>query len=267
MYLNYFGMTNTPFVRNLPVDQLYTSPAIENSLALLKFAVDNQKFVVLTGDAGCGKTTVIRQFQAGLNNQAYIVLYVTDSKLTPCWLYRNMLEQLEIQPKFYRSDVKHQLQTEIQKTLEIQKKKVVFILDEAHLLEKETLEEFRFLLNFKFDSESPMALVLVGQTELIDEKLRLKCYTAIRQRVDFFCTLPHLDRIETERYINAHLKYAGCKDELFTSKAVDIVFQQSSGIPRVINHICDHSLMLAAQEGRKTVDNLTVQRICETEYM
>lgn len=82
--------------------------------------------------------------------------------------------------------------------------KVVCVIDEAHLLEKETIEKFRFLLNYKFDSMSPMAVVLVGQTELWENKLKLQKYSAIRQRIDMYCTLPHLDRAETEKYIASH---------------------------------------------------------------
>ena len=74
---------------------------------------------------------------------------------------------------------------------------MVFVLDEAHLLGKETLEEFRFLLNYRFDSASPMSLILVGQTELWDQKLRLQSYAAIRQRIDMNIVLNRLDRAET----------------------------------------------------------------------
>ena len=119
-----------------------------------------------------------------------------------------MLDQLGIESKFYRGDAKRQLQKEVEIIRGVQKKKVVCILDEAHLLEKETIEEFRFLLNYRFDSISPMALVLVGQTELWD-KLRMQRYAAVRQRIDINCILPHLDRAETERYIQSHLAYAG----------------------------------------------------------
>ncbi|MFR2340222.1 MAG: AAA family ATPase [Mediterraneibacter gnavus] len=94
-------------------------------------------------------------------------------------------ENLEITSKdylsLYRGDSKRQLQQEIEVIRGVQRKKVVCILDEAHLLEKETLEEFRFLLNYRFDSMSPMALVLVGQTELWENKLKLQRYAAIRR--------------------------------------------------------------------------------------
>ena len=104
-----------------------------------------------------------------------------------------MLDQLGLEARFYRGDSKRQLQQQIEIIHGVQHKKVVCVLDEAHLLEKETLEEFRFLLNYRFDSVSPMAVVLVGQTELWDNKLKLQRYAAIRQRIDMYCTLPHLD--------------------------------------------------------------------------
>jgi len=110
---------------------------------------------------------------------------------------------------------------------------VVFVLDEAHLLGKETLEEFRFLLNYRFDSASPMSLILVGQTELWDQKLRLQSYAAIRQRIDMNIVLNRLDRAETGKYIVAHMAYAGVKQDLFISGAEDEIFKASAGIPRM----------------------------------
>ena len=101
------------------------------------------------------------------------------------------------------------------------------------LLDKEMLEEFRFMLNYHFDSESPMALVLCGQTELWENKLRLQRYTAIRQRIDMYCTFPPLNRAECEVYIDSHMKYAGCKQDVFTDNAIDKIYQISNGIPRM----------------------------------
>lgn len=91
------------------------------------------------------------------------------------------MDQLGLESRFYRGDSKRQLQQEIEIIRGVRHQKLVCILDEAHLLEKETLEEFRFLLNYRFDSMSPMVVVLVGQTELWDNKLKLQKYSAIRQ--------------------------------------------------------------------------------------
>lgn len=138
---------------------------------------------VVTADPGCGKSTLIRRFYSELPKEDYIVFYLSDSKLTPRWFYKGLLDQLGLESRFYRGDSKRQLQQEIEIIRGVQHKKVVCILDEAHLLEKETLEEFRFLLNYRFDSMSPMAIVLVGQTELWENKLKLQRYAAIRQRI------------------------------------------------------------------------------------
>ena len=180
MFEDFFGMKHTPFTRNVPPERLYESASTANILGRLGYVADRQLFAVLTSDAGCGKSTMIRKFADSLSRDEYILLYLSDSKLTPSWLYKGMLRQLGLEPKFYRSEAKDQLQNEIRRIRANDKKKIVCVLDEAHLLDKETLEEFRFLLNFEFDSTSPMALILVGQTELWAEKLRLQRYAAIR---------------------------------------------------------------------------------------
>lgn len=267
MFEVFFGMMHTPFSRNLPADQLYESPALTEALGRLAYAADRQLFAVVTADAGCGKSTLIRKFSASLPKDRYILLYLSDSKLTPRWFYTGLLDQLGLESRFYRGDAKRQLQKEIEIIHDVQHRKVVCVLDEAHLLERETLEEFRFLLNYRFDSVSPMALILVGQTELWDQKLRMQCYTAIRQRIDINCVLPHLDRSETAAYIRAHLNYAGCEQELFTDRALDEIFRISCGIPRMVNRICEKSLMYAAQQQKRLVDDYIVRYVDEHEMI
>ena len=250
MYESFFGMEHTPFVRDIPAEKLYESDAFRETLGRLCYVADRQMFAVVTADPGCGKSTLIRRFYSELPREEYIILYLSDSKLTPRWFYKGMLDQLGLEARFYRGDSKRQLQQQIEIIHGVQHKKVVCVLDEAHLLEKETLEEFRFLLNYRFDSVSPMAVVLVGQTELWDNKLKLQRYAAIRQRIDMYCTLPHLDRAETEQYVKNHMDYAECSQEIFTTKAMDEIHKASAGIPRMVNRVCEKSLMYAFQQQR-----------------
>ena len=114
---------------------------------------------------------------------------------------------------------------------------------------------------------SPLALVLVGQTELWDTKLKLQRYVAIRQRIDIYCTLPHLDRADTEGYIHSHLSVSGCEQELFTDKSIDEVHKASGGIPRIINRICDKALMYAYQQQRRLIDDHMVRFVVEHELL
>ena len=242
MYEQYFGMSSTPFSRNVPPEALYESPAMADALGRLAYAADKQLFAVVTSDAGCGKTTLIRKFSASLPKEDYILLYLSDSKLTPRWFYKGLLDQLGMESRFYRGDAKRQLQKEIEIIRGVHRQKVVCVLDEAHLLEKETIEEFRFLLNYRFDSMSPMALILN-------------------------CVLPRLDRAETENYIRAHLDYAGCEQELFTPRAIDEVFRISAGTMRVINRVCEKALMYGYQQHRRLIDNQDITFVSEHEML
>jgi len=266
MYEAFYEMQKTPFTRDIPIDQLYESETIGDALGRLSYVADRQLFAVVTADSGCGKSTLIRRFVLSLPKEEYLLLYLSDSKLTPRWFYKGMLDQLGIESKFYRGDAKRQLQKEIEIIRGVHKKKVVCILDEAHLLEKETIEEFRFLLNSHFDSISPMSLILVGQTELWD-KLKLQRYAAVRQRIDINCVIPRLDRAECDRYISSHLVYAGGKQEIFTDKAVDDIHKESAGIPRQINRICEKCLMYAFQQGKRLIDEHTVRYVLAHEML
>lgn len=267
MYMRYFGMDRMPFVKNIPPEYLYQSAAMKEVLGRLKMAVDNQKFAVFIADSGCGKSTALRQLVNELPAEQYRRLYVADSKLTPRWMYASFLDQLGLAPCLYRGDAKQQLQKQISVIRDSEHRKVVCILDEAHLLEKETLEEFRFLLNSNFDSESPMSLILCGQTELWTNKLRYQNYTAIRERIEVMCVLPHLSREETESYIKSHMIYAGCKKDIFDKSAYDEIFRHSGGVMRRINRMCDNTLMYASQKNIGTINAPIVKFVCKHEML
>ena len=115
---------------------------------------------------------------------------------------------------------------------------------------------------------SPLELILVGQSELWDEKLNLKRYAAVRQRIDFNYVLPHLGRAETEKYIRSHLVYAGITDrELFNRRAIDEIFGISVGIPRQVNRICEKALMYGFQQGLCVIDDQDILYVSEHEML
>jgi len=242
MFESFYGLARSPFSRDMPTKELYESVMLEETLGRLEYAAQRQWFAVVTGDCGTGKTTTIRRFAEGLNPAKFKVLYVSDSKLTPRHFYKGLLEQLGCESKFYRGDAKRQLHREIELMRGIHRLQPVVVVDEAHLLDREMLEEVRFLLNFKMDAQSPMALILVGQSELWD-RLNLQAYAAIRQRIDLQCKLPHFDRAQTGEYIRRHMTYAGTEHDIFTDGAIDDIFRFSSGAARLINKVCTHALI------------------------
>ena len=112
-----------------------------------------------------------------------------------------------------------------------------------------------------------MAVVLVGQTELWDNKLKLQRYAAIRQRIDMYCTLPHLDRAEAEQYVKSHMDYTECSQEIFTTKAMDEIHKASAGIPRMVNRVCEKSLMYAFQQQKRLIDDYMIKYVVEHEML
>lgn len=264
MFEEFYGLAKTPFSRDIPTDQLYHSVMLEETLGRLEYAANRQLFAVVTGDCGTGKTTTIRKLKDSLDTKKFMVMYLADSKLTPRHFYNGLLEQLGCEPKFYRGDAKRQLHREIELMRGIQHLQPVVIVDEGHLLDKEMLEEVRFLLNFKMDAQSPMSLILVGQSELWD-KLQLQSYAAIRQRIDLQCKLPHLDRAQVGEYIKKHLAYAGADNNFFSDNAVDEIFRFSGGAARLINKACTHCMLYGAQNSRRIIDDHMVKLVIQGE--
>jgi type II secretory pathway predicted ATPase ExeA len=266
LFEKYYDFTNTPFSRTIPTKNLYKGNDSDELIERMRYTAQRQLFAVVIGDSGTGKTTALRRFCDETADDNFFPLYLSDSKLTPKTFYKSLLEQLGFEAKYFCSEAKRQLHKEIEIMKSMNGISPVAIVDEAHLLGKEMLEEIRFLLNFKMDSQSPMALILSGQTELWD-KLKLQSYAAIRQRIDIQCVVGRLDRAKTTEYISSQLVYAKCDREIFTEAAIEEVFKFSDGIPRLINKACTESLMYGAQNHKTILDDRMVKMVVEQELI
>ena len=266
MFKDFYNLTATPFSRDIPVNELLVTPEVEDVLGRMRYAAQRQLFMVLTGDCGTGKTTLVRQLHAALDPSEFALLYLADSNLTPRHFYKGLLTQLGVESRFYRGDAKRQLHREIELMRGIHHRQPVVVVDEAHLLDREMLEEVRFLLNFRMDAMSPMALILVGQTELW-EKLQLQSYAAIRQRIDLQSKLYRIERAQVGAYVRRHLQYAGTDKDIFSDAALDEIFKVSSGSVRLVNKLCTHCLLYGSQNGRRIIDDHMVKRVAEGELV
>jgi general secretion pathway protein A len=265
MFEAFFGFSGTPFGRNIAVPQLLETDAGKELQGRLNYIAQTRLFGVFTGEAGTGKTTALRRFSHSLDPNQYRVLYLSDSALTPRNFYWETLHELGYQPRFYRSDAKRQLQKALGELTENEKKIPVIIVDEAHLLSREMLEEIRFLLNLRMDSYNGLSLILAGQSELRDI-LKLQVNKAICQRVDMRFHLPPLSREESAAYIAQHLKAVKAPNEIFTSSAMSVIFEYCEGVPRKINKVATACLMAAAGQNQKLVDDHLVRIVIASEF-
>lgn len=264
MFEAFYEFEKTPFSRDLPVEHLYAIPGHEEVRSRLMYAAKIHWFAVLTGECGSGKSTIIRSLKEKLDGSGYRCLYLADSSLTPRHFYNGILSQLGVEGKFYRGDSKRILQRELEIQALLQNVTPVIIVDEAHLLGREMLEELRFLLNFQMDSHSPMCLILAGQPEL-RATLKRQSTLAISQRVNIHCETRYLERAETREYVMHHLEYARSKSEIFSDDAITQIQKYTNGSPRQINKLCTHALIYGSQQNRKILDDRCIDLVGKEE--
>jgi len=264
----HFKFVRMPFSQKIPVDFLYRNDKTREILNKLAFAAADNRFLVLSGPVGTGKSTILRCFTEELKQDEYQVFYISCSAMTPRFFYFAPLVQLGITPKFYMINLKEQFNKEIIRLTKTLGKKVVYIVDEAHRLEQaahfknDCFEEIRFFLNIEYDSGNPLTLILCGQDEIWDRRCLggAKC-KAIVQRVDLACKTEPLAVKEVAEYVKAHLKSAGAAENMFDPQAVRLIAKRSGGIPRVINKICTQGLLYAMAQSASVVTGEMISNI------
>ena len=165
---------------------------------------------------------------------------------------------------FYRGEAMRKLHRELDERRQLDRLEMVVAVDEAHLLDKDAIEEIRFLLNSDMDAQNPLALVLCGQHELWD-RLELRSSAAIKQRVDVVCRLVPFTKDEVKAYIRSRLEMAGMERPLFTDGAVDHVFALTSGIARLVDKLCAACLLYGCQEKSELINEDMVKHLWDRE--
>jgi type II secretory pathway predicted ATPase ExeA len=262
-YEEYFGLRATPFGRDIPVTELLKSRQWNELVCRLIYVAKNKSFGIFTGETGTGKTSTVRRMVAELDKNRFRILYVYDSYLTPRNFYIEALHQLGHNPKFYRGDVKRQLTKALNEITQEGFFPVV-VIDEAHLLSHEMLEEIRFLLNMEMDSKSSCSLILIGQSEL-RSKLKLQIHRAIEGRIDIRYHLEGMNYEETATYVRRHLERVKCPREIFTESSLKVIFDYSGGAARKVNKVAHASLMAAASQDKQLIDDYLVKEVILSE--
>lgn len=257
MYKAFFSLTRNPFDLTPSPTCFVPTRRHNEALTALYYGIRRHKgFVVLTGEVGTGKTLLLRCLLALLKESKDVAFaYLFNGRLTPTEFLQYILSDfgLPVTGKNKSDllfDLGHFLAFRGSK-----KMTTVLIVDEAHHLSSDILEELRLISNLETDDDKLLQIVLVGQPEL-DEKLDSVGLRQLKQRISIRTQLNSLDADETKQYIEQRLHIAGAgarPEPLFSTQAVSAVYRHSKGLPRLINTICDNALMTAYARGLPVV--------------
>jgi type II secretory pathway predicted ATPase ExeA len=263
MYKEFFGLEEYPFSLTPDPRFIVFTPVYNELLASLYYGIEMAKgLIVLMGEVGTGKTTAIRWIIRRFDSSV-LAAYIFNPHLSIEEFYHHLTEMLGIKEWANKTA----LLTQMGKLLEERHRRglrTVLIVDEAHELSDEVLEEIRLLLNFESDNAKHLQIILTGQPEL-REKLKQQNLRQLKQRIALRCKMPALPDVnEVGRYITQRLLLSGSEQpNIFSPGAIDFIFQCSEGIPRQINNLCDNAMIAAYAANEKTIGRAVIEEIAE----
>ncbi|MEA2082759.1 MAG: AAA family ATPase [Thermodesulfobacteriota bacterium] len=254
MYSKHFGLTRKPFDLIPDPRTVFMSDAHQEALAILRYGiVDRKGFLLLTGDIGTGKTTLLQALIISLDTRVH-VCFIANPTLSAADFYYFLSSKYGLsdydgnKAKFLISFA------EFLKNCRQSGERVLLIIDEAHVFPVELLEEIRLLSNQEFQEYGLLSIFLVGQPELND-RLAHERLLPLRQRIGIRFHLKPFSDKETADYINFRMRKAGAQRlDIFTDDAIRLIHHVSGGTPRAINVLCDQALLSAFAESKLAVD-------------
>jgi general secretion pathway protein A len=262
VYQRFFGLRESPFNVNPDPRYLLMTEQAQEALAALTYGIRNRKgFILLTGEVGTGKTTLLNRLLEWLRRQKASTAFVFNSKLNEAQLLDYILADFGIP---CASREKSQVLLRLNHWL-LERYRAgepaVLIIDEAQNLGTDVLEEIRLLTNLETSTEKLLQIVLAGQPEL-EVKLKSPQLRQLRQRITLRCRTAPLTVEETFRYIAERLRVGGASGEpIFSKEAIETIHQYSQGIPRVVNLLCEHSLVNAYVDHVRPVPAHLVEEV------
>ena len=261
MYKAFFGLRALPFGASPDPRFLYMMPRVREALACLQYGIAARKgFVVMTGEVGTGKTTLLRTVLNSFAKDRVSTAFVFNPRLDTLDFLEFVLADFGI-PIAQRTKSGMLLQLNRWLIEQFSNRRLcAIVVDDAQNLTWELLEEIRLLTNLETSSEKLVQIVLSGQPEL-EDKLRNPSVRQLRQRISLWCKTRPLTSEETMAYIARRLEVAGASQPVFLPEAMQLVHHYSKGIPRLINLICEHALVSAYVEEIKPVPARIVESV------
>lgn len=253
MYTSFYNLTEKPFQISTDPRFIWLGEKHKEALAVLKIGLINQNgFLLLTGDIGAGKTTLVNTLLKSLDNKV-LVASITDPSTDLMGFLNHIARSFKIPQRFDRKeDFLIDFKDFLEKTCLHDGKQVLLIIDEAHKLSIELLEQVRLLSNIETPERKLINIFLVGQNELNQILISNDC-RALLQRITQNYNIKPLSENETQEYIKYRLKVAGTEAHIFSVEAIKEIYRFSIGCPRLINTICDRALLTGYVIGKKII--------------
>jgi len=250
MYRKHFGLSRHPFGKEIEPEDLFLSQASKELETRLNHLIELRGIGLVTGESGSGKTTVCRKTLSGLHTGLYRVVYVQHSTGNVMDTYKTIAWELGLSIERSRAALFRQIRSEVTRLSMETRCRPVLVIDEAHHLRSDVLEDLRLLTNYAMDSENRLTLLFVGHPEL-RRRVGMAAHEALNQRIVVRAHMAGLSRDELELYIAHLLRRAGTELPLFEPAAIEATFQATSGLPRRVNQLCHFSLLAAAMAKAK----------------
>lgn len=248
-----FGFKRIPFGKDLEPDELFLTDSFTQSVDRLRYLLDRRGIGAVFGAPGTGKSTLLRAFLGGLTKAAYSVCYVSHSTCAVLDLFREIARGFSIEPRYRKADVIREVKQRIVKLSQGQKVQPVLIVDDAHLLPTHVLDDLRLLTSFDGDSRDELTVVLCGHPQL-ESNLRLAINEALAQRIVLRVRTRSLHADEVDRYLCFRLELAGRSARLFLPDAVEAIARAARGVPRLVDRLAEHSLLIALRGKHTEID-------------
>lgn len=247
--VRHFRLTAHPFGRDAPRSAVHRHRGFAEALERLRFTVEIDGVSALIAESGCGKSLLLGQLADELQKQGLVVHYFAHATVGPFGLVNVLARKAGLSPRRSRAETAQA----VSQTLLDDERKHVLVLDEAHVMPDETLEDVRLLSIADFDRKSPFVLLLAGHPAL-DDRLAEPIHHALDQRITTVARLAPLSLDETRDYIRLRLDASGARNQpLFDDDAVSALFDASTGVPRRLNRIASAAMIVAAARKKNLV--------------
>lgn len=252
--LEHYGLRTAPFARATPPEALMRHRGFEEAMKRLRFTVELDAIATLVAEPGCGKSLLLGEIADELKREGWVAHYFAHSTCGPFGLINVLARKVGLAPRRSRAETALAVATQL---LDDDARHLL-MLDEAHRLPDDTLEDVRLLTIADFDRRSPFVLLLAGQPTL-DERLAEPIHHALDQRITTVARLLPLSLEETREYVARRLEAAGARKPVFDHAAIEPLYDAAGGVPRRINTLATAALIVAAARGQRLVTDQDVR--------